>query len=171
MEVDSLRGPFWEAEDATQTPRTIRSHSQPMNSWLPGNASTPYASAVMHHQRRRSTGGHMSVSSQQRYGAPIGSYTAFPTSYYPSSRDSYQLDSYIQEKEDHLLNHGLITEDLTSNGPVASISKTLLDTRISQKEGHSSLSASSSSSYTKVNIALCIIFINIIDCEFDFSMS
>lgn len=154
MEMDSLHGPFWEAEDATQTPRTIRSHSQPLNSWLPGGASTPYQSSILQHQRRRSTGGPMGVSAQQRYGSPIGSYTSFPSSYYPTSRDSYQLDSYIQEKEDQLLNHGLITEDLTSNGPVASISKQLLDTRISQKEGSSSSSSSSSSSYTKVIITL-----------------
>lgn len=151
MEVESLRGPFWEAEDATQTPRTVRSHSQPLNSWLPVGASTPYSSAIYNHQRRRSTGGPMGVCAQQRYGSPIGSYTSFPSSYYPTSRESYQLDSYIQEKEDQFLNHGLITEDLTSNGPVASISKALLDTRISHKDASSSCSSSSSSSYTKVS--------------------
>ncbi|GIY95407.1 hypothetical protein CEXT_282861 [Caerostris extrusa] len=148
MEVDSLRGPCWEAEDASQTPRTMRSHSQPLNSWLPIGASTPYPSFSCH-QRRRSTGGPMGVSMSQRYGSPIGSYTAFPSSYYPSTKESYHLDSFSQEKEDRLLNQGLITEDLTSNGPVASISKTLLDIRGSYRASHSSSSSSSSSTSSK----------------------
>ncbi|KFM66095.1 Puratrophin-1, partial [Stegodyphus mimosarum] len=148
MEVDSLRGPFWEAEDATQTPRTMRSHSQPMNSWIPGSVSTPYSSSALYsHQRRRSTGGPMGVSTSQRYGSPIGSYTSFPSSYYPCAKESYQLDSYMQEKEDQLLNHGLITEDLTSQGPVASISKTLLDSRAAHRDTH--ISSSTYSSYSK----------------------
>ncbi|CAL1276908.1 unnamed protein product [Larinioides sclopetarius] len=143
MEVDSLRGPYWEAEDASQTPRTMRSHSQPLNSWLPVGASTPYPSFSCH-QRRRSTGGPMGVSMSQRYGSPIGSYTAFPSSYYPT-KESYHLDSFTQEKDEKLLNQGLITEDLTANGPVATISKTLLDIRGAHRSGHSSSSSSSSS--------------------------
>ncbi|XP_055931094.1 pleckstrin homology domain-containing family G member 4B-like isoform X2 [Argiope bruennichi] len=143
MEVDSLRGPYWEAEDASQTPRTMRSHSQPLNTWLPIGASTPYPGFSCH-QRRRSTGGPMGVSMSQRYGSPIGSYTAFPSSYYPT-KESYHLDSFTQEKDEKLLNQGLITEDLTANGPVASISKTLLDIRGAHRSGHSSSSSSSSS--------------------------
>ncbi|GFY69481.1 hypothetical protein TNIN_341641 [Trichonephila inaurata madagascariensis] len=149
MEVDSLRGPCWEAEDASQTPRTMRSHSQPMNAWLPMGASTPYPGFSCH-QRRRSTGGPMGVSMSQRYGSPIGSYTAFPSSYYPSAKESYHLDNFSQEKDERLLNQGLITEDLTANGPVASISKTLLDIRGAYKTGHSSSSSSASSTSSKV---------------------
>ncbi|KAG8190535.1 hypothetical protein JTE90_004110 [Oedothorax gibbosus] len=143
LESDTLHGPCWEAEDApTQTPRTIRSHSQPTNTWLPLGTSTPYPNFSCH-QRRRSTGGPTS----QRYGSPIGSYTAFPSSYYPPAKDSYHVDSYCQEREDRLLNNQLITEDLTAQGPVASISKTFLDVRY--RSGHSSSSSSSSSTSSK----------------------
>lgn len=149
LEVDSIRGPCWEAEDASQTPRTMRSHSQPMNTWLPVGASTPYPSFSCH-QRRRSTGGPMGGTTSQRYGSPIGSYTAFPSSYYPSGKDSYHMDSFCQEREDRLLNNQLITEDLTAQGPIASISKTFLDVRY--RSGHSSSSSSSSSTSSKVSL-------------------
>ncbi|XP_071039032.1 puratrophin-1 isoform X2 [Parasteatoda tepidariorum] len=138
--VDNLRGPSWEAEDVNQTPRTMRSNSQPTNSWLPVRASTPYSIGFSSHQRRRSTGGPLNLSAATHR---LGSYTSFPSSYYPTAKESYQFDNYIQDKETSLLSRGIITEDLTSQGPVATIS--LLGTRIGQRDSHCSSSSSASS--------------------------
>lgn len=144
-EVDSLRGPLWENEGTTPTSRTTRSLSQPTNMWTPPGASTPFPLTGLGHHRRRSASNALTPTPQQ-YGSPSGSYTSFPSSYYSTAKDTYHLDSFMQEKEEQLLQHGLITEDLTAQGPVASISRSVLDSRVSHREGISSSSSSASSS-------------------------
>ncbi|XP_022246454.1 uncharacterized protein LOC106463042 isoform X1 [Limulus polyphemus] len=100
--------------------------------WTPQGTSTCSGSFTTSSgfYRRRS----IATSTPQSYGCPVGSYTSFPSSYHPVSglKDTHVVD----DKEEHILNQGLITEDLTTQGPVASISRSKLEARSSslQKE-------------------------------------
>ncbi|XP_076373512.1 puratrophin-1-like isoform X2 [Tachypleus tridentatus] len=71
--------------------------------------------------------------STSNYSFPVGSYTSFPSNHPsgPAMMDSFQLDHYMEEKEEQLLSQGLITDDLTTQGPVATISRSKLEARAS----------------------------------------
>ncbi|XP_076331364.1 puratrophin-1-like isoform X2 [Tachypleus tridentatus] len=78
--------------------------------------------------RRRSI-----ANTSSSYSFPVGSYTSFPSNHLPiqATKENFQLDLYMEEKEEQLLSQGLITEDLTTQGPVASISRSKLEARAS----------------------------------------
>lgn len=64
------------------------------------------------------------------FSSPFASYTSFPSNPYPAGgplstpRDcALQMDQYLRDKEEQLQSRGLITEDLTTRGPVASIER------------------------------------------------
>ncbi|XP_076352622.1 puratrophin-1-like isoform X2 [Tachypleus tridentatus] len=93
--------------------------------WIPHCTSTCSGSFTTSSgfYRRRS----IATSTPQSYGCPVGSYTSFPSSYHPVSG---LKDTHVgNDKEEHILNQGLITEDLTTQGPVASISRSKLEAR------------------------------------------
>ncbi|XP_022255341.1 puratrophin-1-like [Limulus polyphemus] len=78
-------------------------------------------------------------NTSSNYSFPVGSYTSFPSNHPSGSAamDSFLLDHYMEEKEEQLISQGLITEDLTTQGPVATISRSKLEARASnsnQKE-------------------------------------
>ncbi|XP_076337007.1 puratrophin-1-like [Tachypleus tridentatus] len=122
---------LWEPDSDSSSQANFHHH----HSWTPQSTSTPTASSISSSgfYRRRS----IATSSPQSHSSLIGSYTAFPSNYNPMSglKDCHSNHS-IDDKEDHILSQGLITEDLTTQGPVASISLSKLEARstLAQKE-------------------------------------
>lgn len=135
---------LWD-EDEAPTPRTSRSKSHP-GTWVPHLSSTPFHpnSLVQPFSQRRSS---VATVVSQTYSSSIGSYTSFPSNYYliVDHKDNHQIDYYLPDKEQQIFSHGLITDDLTTQGPIASIPRTLLEAR-SIRTG-----ASSSSGKNNIN--------------------
>ncbi|XP_067119638.1 puratrophin-1-like isoform X1 [Centruroides vittatus] len=80
-----------------------------------------------------------SLSSSQLYqrhsiatGSPFGLYLSYTNGMYPRLNQDVELNWYLQQKEEQFLNQGLITEDLTTQGPVASIPTSVLEARVGQ---------------------------------------
>lgn len=65
-------------------------------------------------------------------GSPFGLYLSFSNGIYPGFKQDVELNWYLQQKEEQFLNQGLITEDLTTQGPVASIPTSVLEARVGQ---------------------------------------
>ncbi|XP_076357905.1 uncharacterized protein LOC143250793 isoform X3 [Tachypleus tridentatus] len=132
---------------------TISTNFQQHHNWIPQYMSTPGAlsSSSSDFYRRRS----IATSSPQNHGCHIGSYTSFPSSYHPMSglKDGYQSHS-IDDKEDQIVSQGFITEDLTTQGPIASISLSKLEARSNsaQKETNSYGMVKSSSGSSLVGL-------------------
>ncbi|XP_067142628.1 uncharacterized protein [Centruroides vittatus] len=139
---------LWD-EDEAPTPRTSRSKSHPGTLWVPHLSSTPFHpnSLVQPFCQRRSS---LATMVSQSYSSSIGSYTSFPSNYYliVDHKDNHQIDYYLPDKEQQIFSHGLITDDLTTQGPVASIPRTLLEARSIRTGASSTLSSN-----TKSNIS------------------
>ncbi|XP_013778236.2 uncharacterized protein LOC106462819 isoform X2 [Limulus polyphemus] len=93
--------------------------------WIPHSTSTPVGEHSGYYHRKPV------ANTSSSYNFHVGSYTSFPSNCLsvPATKDSFQLDHYMEEKEEQLHGQGLITDDLTTQGPVASISRSKLEAR------------------------------------------